>query len=269
MNDKQSFGSTIFGRPRRQRFSLGGMLFTVVFGVVFVGIGTWVLTQATQISPDWVRVQGEVTDAQSSRGDSTIQYSPVISYEVDGMIYEVLGGYTSSTRPAIGQAYEVAYNPADPSNAKPIHTLGVTWWLWPFPILGVLIAFAGVWAYMKGLRRGSVINHLKATGLKVEGVAVGTESSTMRRTGQATALRLVVAATDNQGTVRQYVSDPLDGASSLLVEDFKTNPVAVDVYIDPQDPERYYVDIDDIPQLSTDRIKQLLEQAKNGVKQSK
>ena len=43
--------------------------------------------------------------------------------------------------------------------------------------------------------------------------------------------------------------------------DFRNNPIAIDVYIDTTNPKKYYVDISDIPNLTPERIQELIKSA--------
>ena len=41
--------------------------------------------------------------------------------------------------------------------------------------------------------------------------------------------------------------------------DLRANPVPIDVYIDTVNPENYYVEVDDIPNLTPDRIADMIK----------
>jgi hypothetical protein len=40
-------------------------------------------------------------------------------------------------------------------------------------------------------------------------------------------------------------------------------PLTINIYIDPMNPEKYYVDIEDIPDLTPERVMELMQAAKN------
>jgi len=69
---------------------------------------------------------------------------------------------------------------------------------------------------------------------------------------------LIVSASYN-GVVNNYISDSLNGVAGLAMSDFNNNPISIDVYINPLNPEEYYVDISDIPTLTPDRIIELIK----------
>jgi hypothetical protein len=100
---------------------------------------------------------------------------------------------------------------------------------------------------------------LVQTGQKLQGVMVDLQSQGTNNNGY----KIVVAADNGSGAVQNYVSDSLTGVGSLAMADFRTSPIPIDVYVDPSNPENYYVDISDIPNLTPERIQSLLQAAAN------
>ena len=74
-----------------------------------------------------------------------------------------------------------------------------------------------------------------------------------------------MSATDNTGVVQNYVSDSLNGVAGLAMADFQNNPILIDVYVDLINPQNYYVDISDIPNLTPQRISELIQAASQGM----
>lgn len=106
------------------------------------------------------------------------------------------------------------------------------------------------------------------TGQKLQGVIVDIMLDNSHNSGSTgmnvanTRYKIVVAASRSNGSVENYVSDSLSGIAGLAMADFKSHPIPIDVYIDPIDSTKYYVDISEIPNLSAERITSLIGAAR-------
>lgn len=254
------FNSNMLGngfRVKRQKFGVGSLIFLLLFGGVFAGAGFFAIN-SSRIDSNWQRTSGEVIDSSSRVSDGSTTYTPVVKYSVNGQEYQTTSSFSSSFAPAIGEKREVAYNPVQPSQAKIVEGAGTTWWLWLFPVIGVGILVIAPISFIRSLKRSSAINNLVQTGQKLQGVLTDIQSTGGNNNG---SYKIVVSATDNAGTVQNYVSDSLNGVAGLALADFHNNPIPIDVYIDPINPHNYYVDISDIPNLTPERITQLIQSA--------
>jgi hypothetical protein len=247
-----------FFKIKRQSTGLGTLLFMLIFGGIFTSVG-WVIMADLNISPDWKRATGTIVEVvrKSSSTRHGPSYAPIVEYKVEGQSYRVASSISSTSYPTIGKTKQVAYNPQNPEEAKVIDKIGMIFLL--FPVIGILVIVMAVYAFIKSILREKEIKQLLAKGRKIEGVLVEVESSGSKNM----SYRLVVSAVDHQGKVQNYKSDSLGGIGALAMLDYQINPIAVDVYLDPKNPQSYYVDIDDIPGLTPDRINQLLDLAKS------
>ena len=96
------------------------------------------------------------------------------------------------------------------------------------------------------------------SGQKLQGILVDVQSE---GSDNNSGYKIVVSATDTSGAVQNYVSDSLTGIGGLAIADFRSNPIPIDVYIDPANPQNYYVDVADIPNLTPERIGELIKSA--------
>jgi hypothetical protein len=252
-----SLGSNALNfKAHRSKFGFGSMLFLLVFGGAFLGTGI-LLFKSNHADPSWTKISGHITAVSSHISDGANQYSPVVTYAVNGQSYTVASSVSSSSYPALGQAREVAYNPAHPGQAKVIESGGAMWFLYVAMAIGAFFICLAPYLYIRSLRRGSSINALVQTGRKLQGVMVDIQS----QGNESGTYKIVVAADDGSGAVQNYTSDSLTGIGSLAMADFRNSPIPIDVYIDPANPQNYYVDISDIPNLTPERIKDLLQAA--------
>jgi hypothetical protein len=130
---------------------------------------------------------------------------------------------------------------------------------WQFPIIGIAISLIGVFLLVRSLIRARNIKNLIRTGQKLQGVLIDVQ--TTQDNHKRNTYQIVVSATDSMGVVQNYVSDRLNSIGGLAMMDPRTNPIPIDVYVDATNPQNYYVDISDIPNLTPERIIELLQTA--------
>lgn len=238
-----------------KNFGLYSLGISLVIGIIFVVSGFF-LVKSEKIDHSWIRTTGTIIDAASNTaGGSGVKYAPVVQYVVDGQSYSVSSNISSSTYPVIGKEKEVAYNPDQPGQAKIVGNIGSTVFSWIFPIIGILVIVSSSKQFADAMRYKRTSKELLTNGTKVQGILTEIRPHIRAARGTYTA---IVAASNTDGVVQEYISAPLTNAGSLLMIDLQANPVPVDVYLDTENPERYYVDIDDLPSLTPQRIQELI-----------
>ncbi len=244
---------------KRQKFGLGSLIFVILFGTIFAAAGLWFINDS-KIDPSWTQISGQIVDsARSTNSKDNTTYRAIVSYSVNGQPYTVTSRVGSSASPTTGTSRQVAYNPSKPSEAKVVEAASMQMWMWLFPVAGFGLIIFAIVSFIKSTRRTQVINTLMQTGQKITGVLTDIQSS---GSDKNQTYKIVVSATDLTGTVRNYTSDSLTNVGGLKLVDFHSNPVPIDVYIDSSNPEHYYVDIFDIPNLSPQRILDLIQSVK-------
>lgn len=247
-------------KVKRQKFGVYQLISLIITGLVFVGFGIFSINNS-KVNPTWTKINGQVVDASNNISDGTTTYTPVIQYSVNGQTYRVTSGVSSNVYPNIGEAREVAYDPARPGQSKVIEGAGIYAFLWIFTVLGIGLVILAFVLYIKSRQRSSKINNLMQVGQKVQGIL--TDIQTIGGNQNNNTYKIVVSATDASGTVQNYTSDSLAGIGGLAMADFRQNPIPIYVYIDPARPENYYVDVADIPNLTPERISELIKSVVN------
>ncbi|HEY4483282.1 MAG TPA: DUF3592 domain-containing protein [Candidatus Paceibacterota bacterium] len=245
---------------QRQKFGVGTFIFLFLFGSMFTAVGLFAIG-STKVDPSWTKVQGTVVDAEerrSSKGGTT--YAAVVEYTEGEETNNVTSSFSSSFYPNVGETREVAYNPVQPGQAKVVEGLGASWFLYIFPVVGIVCILLAFYLFIKSLKRAGEIKRLMQSGQKLQGVLVDVQASATTSNGKH-SYKLLVAATDNMGKVQNYESDSLSGAGAVVMMDFRNSPIPIDVYVDNANPKSYYVDISDIPNLTPERITELLKKA--------
>ncbi len=246
-------------KTKRQKFGVGSLIFLLLFGAIFTAVGLFAINNS-KADPNWTLVSGKVVDSVRDTDDDSTTYAAVVEYSVDGREYQVTSNLSSSFMPTIGEEREVSYDPEQPSKAKVVESAGATFWVWIFPIAGVAIMIYAPVAFAKSLKRSSTIKNLMQTGQKLQGVLTDIQSI---GSDENKSYKIVVSATDNSGMVQSYVSDSIAGLGGLALADFRSNPIPVNVYIDPTNPKSYYVDVDGLPGITPQRINELIQSATN------
>jgi hypothetical protein len=269
-----TFNSNMIGsrKTHRKKVGIGTLALFLIIGIAFTVAGI-ALVNSSKINPDWKRVNGTVvgsTTSFSNGGTSnSTTYTPIIQYTVSGQAYHIAGSTGSSSYPVKGTPKQVAYDPSSPGHAKQVVSGGARAFFYVFPLAGILVIIGSILGFIRSSRRSHDIGDLMSTGQKIQGVIVDIQSTMMNTTtntggfGNATSAsyKVVVAATDANGQVHNYTSDSLQGIEGLAMADFRANPIPVDVYVDPANPNNYYVDVSELPNLSPDRIAGLIKSA--------
>lgn len=124
------------------RVGIVGALVGMVVGVVLIIVG-FVVGSAVGAGDGDVVVSGTVIDYNTRRGSESTTYAPVVEYTdpATGLQYTASSNLSTSSRPVIGSARDVAFAPDSPASGKVLS--GASKWLkWGLVGVGVL-AFLG------------------------------------------------------------------------------------------------------------------------------
>ena len=261
-------------KPKRATFGVGGLIITTIVGILFVFIGIFAIN-ILKPDPTWLTVQGKVVSitqsvssaSSTSSSSNSAMYSPVVQYTVGGVNYTLTSGESSSQSPTIGDSAEVLYNPASPAQAKVKQSAIFSILVWLFPVVGVIVFVAGIFGFIRSRKRTARIQNLLSSGVKVQGIVSEVSARQSNNTGvssndnSSVSYIIRVSATNLSGVVQTYTSDSVVGFGALALADFRTTPIAIDVYLDPSDATNYYVDISEIPNLTPARIAEMVASA--------
>ncbi len=245
-------------KTRREKFGIGSLLVLLLIGAVITGFGV-VIYNSARINPNWTKVDGKVVSVNTDSSGSGNTYSPVVSYQANGQTYKVASSSSTSSYPQIGSTKQVAYDPAAPADAKVVSSGFISAFILVLLGIGVFLILLAPVLFVRSLRRSKDISKLKGSGQKVAGVITDIQSVSNGGNNQGSKYRIVVSATGLSGTVQNYTSDWVTGIGGLAMTDYRQNPVPIDIYINPTNPDDYYVDISEIPNITPERIMQLVK----------
>jgi hypothetical protein len=143
-----------------------------------------------------------------------------------------------------------------------INTDKKTWFAYLFLITGVVFFVLAPVSFIKSLKRTREISYLIKNGKKLQSqLSYIKFLGSPRNTAQYEA---GVTLTDSSGGHQAFISDIIEVVSGGVTTslNFSKHPLPVDVYVDPANSKRYYVDLTTIPDLRLEEVKKL---AKAGV----
>jgi hypothetical protein len=239
-------------RERWSQTALSFLPMLLILGVPFI-VGGIVLFRQSSIDSDWTRMEGTVVNATKTYGNADTDYLPIVRYTVNNETYTVRKTSSEDTLPAVGSKREVVYNPDNPVEAKVVQD-GYEKFFYTLPIsIGVVLFALILLLIAKTFRRSLAIVDLKQNGQKTRGIL--TEIPTRAGPASSTSsYKLIVSATSPEGSVQTYESEWLKGSGFIGLRHYQTKPMTFDVYIDPTNQEKYYVDTSGIPKLTPGQI---------------
>lgn len=257
--------SFLIRKSKDKRVKLGArsVIVTLLISVSFIVAGFFAINDL-RVDSNMVLVNGEVVDIIVHNSRDGITYAPIVEFTADNKDYRAVANHRSSNRPSIGSIREIAYDPDNPNDSVVVGSFWVKLMAWLFPLIGVLVTVAVFVALIKSQRRNKDIKSLISNGVKLEGILTDIKRIDSSNRGD-TLYKVVVSAVDSENNTKQYVSDNISSIGGLIGMDLSQTPIPIDVYIDRSNPDRYYVDLSDIPNLDANRIKELIKQAKTQV----
>ncbi len=267
---------------KRQKFGGIMALITILAGIFLIAFGSVSVNKHMSVR-NWPESTATIIDYEesiekSSRNNTssndisisnsssyTKMYAPVVKYRVDGKEYIGTASSKSSTKPKVNSAIAIKYNPDSPSQFITNRSL--------YLICGVLMLAGGILSivfaivfYIKSRKRSQNINKLIQSNNKIKGII--TDIRDTGRSNNSVLYKIIVTAPDASGQVREYQSDSVKGSFGLggiAIKTLSSKAIPIDVFIDPQNPKNYYVDISDIPTLTADTINNLIGDAASQV----
>ena len=239
--------TTINQRPgvKRMNFSFGWFIVLLAIALGMLGLFL-AATLEEQSYSDWGRAPGRVAETTLRATSRSFTHPFVVEYVVDGQNYQVADMAGSVVEPSVGDQYQVAYDPSNPAQSVVVSEE------WPrllWLAVGLIILTVAIIQFVSERRRLQAIEKLKKTGKKFDGALIGVTQVP----GKANRGHRVVVSVYQDGKLRKCISDPLVGAAGLETIDYKKNLISIGVFIDPENPQIYYVDVDDIPYFSPKR----------------
>jgi hypothetical protein len=254
-------GGTNSLKPRRDTFGLRSFIIAIIIGLVFIGAGL-TLSIKTKIDSSWIQVTGRVTSSVvATHAGGGTRYDPVVTYVASGSVahgqtFQFTEDAPSKSKWTIGTTRQLAYDPSFPDRAKSV-SINNTYRIVGYVgvIIGILTLIIAPLSFIKSSRRSKDIQNLTQSGQKIQGVVTSVQDDSTGTVGNdpdnLITYRVTVSATSPSGA-QNYTSDWAAGLGALAMFDYRTHPISIDVYINPTNPEDYYVDLASLPNLKAE-----------------
>lgn len=219
-----------------------GMIFAA-FGLVFAAIGELLWHFDNKLAGSGERASGVVTGFESSyTSDSGTTYKPRVRYtDAQGTERNFTSSMGSNPRAFDrGEEVEVIYDPASPDRAI-IDSFSQRH-LFPLVFGGTGLLFAAIGMGIAGwqIRRRRIIAWLKQRGMVVEAEFLECYHDTSMRVNGRSPWRVVAQSVHPAtGKLAVYKSDSIWADPSSML-----HGQTVRILIDPQKPDRHYVDLE-------------------------
>jgi hypothetical protein len=214
-----------------------------VFGGLFGGIGSVMLGVAVATALSTLRFQAEAESVPASvvaldGGKPVVEFA-----DRDGATHRITGS-VSSNPPAygVGEGVTVRYRAGEPTDAR-IDGFLESWFLPTlFGGLGSVFTTIGAGFVIVEIRKRRLRAWLQQSGMKIQAKYTGVMLDSGIKVNRRHPWRLTAQWQDGTGVVHTFESDMLFWDPSDHVK-----RDTVDVWIDPNDPRRYHLDLAFLP----------------------
>ena len=220
-----------------------GTVFSLI-GLAVIILGINIIISNNKFMKTAKATEGIISDVEIYRDSDGDRHSTVyVQYEVNGKDYEYASSFSSSSMRE-GDDIKVYYNPENPSDFK---LEGETIFNTVFPIaFGSVFFIVGMGMIIPPIIKSQMQNKVKQYGelinAEIDDVDV---NYNMAVNGRHPYVIVCSWKDPSSGGLYQFRSNNLWFNPEKLLEGRKT----IDVYVDMQNPKKYYVDTSDIEKL--------------------
>lgn len=191
---------------------------------------------------------GVVTDLRLHSSRRSTSYYPVVRYTAEGVAHAIIGR-SGSNPPAysIGEKVQVIYPPGQPQAGR-LNNFMDMWMLPLFPGgIGLVLVLATLGTRIVARRRRSLNNSLLHTGQRIEAKVTEVATDTSMRLNGIYPFRIEAQWLDpGVNLIRLFKSDRI----WFNPADYLPPGGHIEVFIDPNNPKKYHVDISFLPKLA-------------------
>lgn len=230
-------------------FTKASLLFSAIGGV-FIIVAIFVTISSFQFLQTATKTQGTVIDLiknvdTDSDGDSSTTYSPVVSFTTStGQKIEAKTSI-SSNPPSheIGDSVSIYYSPKDPKTIIVDSFMDKYFLPIVFGVLGLILFSIGGFGLVKAKKKNDEAKWLQTNGQKVDSIFVEVRS-VIDVTINGRNPWKIVSKWQNLANGQTYFFESID----LMFDptNYMTGQT-ITVFIDPNDPKKYYMDTGFLP----------------------
>ncbi len=209
-----------------------GIIFAVI-GSIFLIVAICVLIAQSTYDERYDRVQAMITRIETYRSGDDTKHRAYVSYEYEGEDYNNISLSYYSSGMHEGQRYEIYIDPANPTNPKVKSNALII----IFMLMGGIFAVVGFSVVASLKQKGKP--ELMQTGMRYDATVTKTGASGTKINGHD-MYHVKAEYTDESGILRK-VKTPLLSFDPTPYVMQNGNKIAV--YVDPNKPKKYYIDV--------------------------
>jgi hypothetical protein len=216
-----------------------------IIGLVLLGTGHTAYQNTSRFVSEAITVQGRVIDHEASEGEKGIVYKSVVEFSGrDGDLHRFLSSIASYP-PAYdkGEYVEVIYSPGEPEAAR----INVFFELWGKPVISLFIGLAffggGVGTWMSALIKARQRSVLKKSGVRVAAEFQAVKCN-RRFSFNDQHPFFIVCQWQNPETGQRHI---FTSENVWFDPEGYINGNTINVYIEPDNPKKYWVDLSFLP----------------------
>ncbi len=219
--------------------NLIGIVFFLV-GILLIIVSVFTYVGNKQFESNAEKIMATITDIDTyrtrSNGKTKTRHNVYIEYEVDGKVYNrELNYYTSSMYE--GKEIEVMYNPNNPADVRAYENIAFI----ILAFMGLVFGAVGGGMFFANVAAGGKRKKLMENGEPVTGTITDIITVTNVRINGRHPFKAEVEVID------PYTSEKYLYSSKQVINDISYMVGStVDVYVDPNDKSKYYVDLDSV-----------------------
>ncbi len=216
-----------------------GVVFALV-GVILISVGIGIFASNKKFEATAETTTAVITDIETyykrSGGEKKRYRDVYVQYEVDGKVYDRELNYYSSGM-YTGQTIEIMYNPENPAEIRSGNSL-----LMLLILCGMGVVFAAIGVPFTAISiKGGAKKRLKANGERVTGTITDVITITNVTINGSHPYKAECEVID-QFTGEKYLYSSKQVMNDITYMVGST----VDVYVDPNDKSKYYVDLESV-----------------------
>ena len=227
-----------------KKINLGIVLFGLIFFLAGIGVafgGVMIKRSNDEFMKTAIKTEGYISDIETYREwDSTddryeTKHRTYVTYEVDGEIYENIRLSYYSSDMYVGKDITLYYDPLNHGNVKVKE--GMTFTYIFMLIFGGIFALVGFFVMTTGIKRTPKI---KKTGKRYEATVIDIECNTSVKVNGKHPYR-VICRVEDYSAGEAYIYKSKNVYVNLNQYELDTVPV----YVDPNKPSKFFVDVDE------------------------
>ena len=124
---------------------------TFIVGATLIFVG-FVLRNEFSIDTNWIRSTGSVSQVTQKEVSEGPEFVSTISYSTEGRDFTITEHLKSNSPPQVGSSREIAFNPANPAEAKVVRDGSYTVYANVLFVVGAYFSMVAIYSTLKKIK---------------------------------------------------------------------------------------------------------------------